>query len=53
MPEIESKLVNCVIQVREGDDALFHVDGEKVYANLDGYAIVPLEAYEKLAKASK
>jgi hypothetical protein len=50
---MESKLINCLIKGRKEfgiDEYLFHYDTKTGYviANLDGYAIVPLEHYNDL-----
>ena len=46
--KIESKLTNCIIVPKDDDDYLFHAEGGFVYANLDGYAIIPTEEYHLL-----
>jgi len=45
-----SYLHNCYIAKREDDpqELIVHEDGRQVFVSLNGYAIIPLEEYEKL-----
>ena len=50
------RLTNCFLVPRRDDTgeplggALFLLKGEDVFANLDGYAIIPMEEYEELKR---
>jgi hypothetical protein len=48
---IETKMTNCIISLKEltVEPYLFYQrENGEVLANLDGYAIIPIEEYEKL-----
>ncbi len=45
-------LKNCLIQPR-GDVVLFAADQSGVCAFLDGYAVIPMENYERLLEISE
>ena len=46
-------LKNCYIQGRDDDGWLFHADRDTVTARLDGYAIIPMEQYDRLIRISE
>lgn len=53
----KSRVSNCIIQMSEEDRLancdLFYVRGDEVLANLDRYAIIPVEEYNKLMSQIK
>jgi len=40
-------LKNCYVQVRHGDGPLFIVNRNAVTAHLNGYAVIPIEQYDR------
>ena len=46
--EFKSQLINCILDPREQDGDLFFIDGDNVYCDLVGYAIIPCEKYEEM-----
>lgn len=48
MSKIKSQITDCQIMQRknESEDYLFFVYSESVYANLNKFAIIPLEAFK-------
>ena len=40
-------LKNCYLQSREGDAVLFRTGHRTIIAHLDGYAIIPMEQYDR------
>lgn len=51
---LPSFVTKCtIIPRKDGKGPLFVVDGDKAYARLDSYAIIPKELYEELRKAQE
>ncbi len=49
--QIESYVKNCFLFPRQNESHLFTVIPERgTFAHLDGYAIIPLEEYEKITQ---
>lgn len=52
MAEEKGYVRNCLVVAKEGDKKLFGVKPDGTYiAFLDGYAIIPMEEYEKLTNS--
>ena len=45
-------LRNCQIMPRDGEDVLFSTNGDGIRPYLDGYAIIPVEEYNRLKALS-
>lgn len=51
--KFQSRLTNCLIITRDGETLFYFDEEDRILASLDGYAIIPIEEYERLSQGKE
>ena len=46
----KSYVINCLLSPKNGD-TIFSIEGDDIFPHLDGYAIIPMQEYERLIQS--